>query len=224
MAGFMRTVLIAAMLLGVGSAAAQPSDAPLRPPGLTAPAVAPPVPPPSFTSSAPNVPAVAPVVARYGERRAPFAGEVDERTAVTVPLLATLGSWGLMVGGARAGSAGLAVTGFLGTLLAPSTGHWYAHEAGLAGLGLRAAGVVTFVVGLREAIESDGCDDECERSSAPVGPSVLLLGGLGLYAVGTIYDLATSERSAKRHNAKLRWTVAPTVQHGATGLVLGGRF
>jgi hypothetical protein len=207
----MRIVVIAALLVGT-VASAQPSDAPIQPPGLTSPAPAPP-----------------PIVARYVERRAPLGGEVDESAAVNGPLIATVASWAVMLGGARAGSGAVAGLGFLGTLIAPSTGHWYASDPGLAGLGMRAAGVVGVVAGFAAMIGREDCDydTECDAST-PLAPSVMFFGGLGLYAVGTIYDLATGPSAARRHNARVRaargLTVAPLVQPGASGLVVAGRF
>jgi hypothetical protein len=52
-----------------------------------------------------------------------------------------------------------------------------------------------------------------------------LVGGLVLYAAGTIDDIVTAPLRVRQHNRRLQQVqLAPMVAPGAAGVVLGGRF
>lgn len=200
-------VIAAVALLAPVTAAAQsaPPDATL--PGATPPSEA----PPGETSPAPFRPSTAPET---------FGGDppeyYDPSTAVLLSVGGTVGGFALAYATVSSnddlwwvGAAGLAV--------GPSLGRWYSGRAGLAGIGLRTAGMAIAFAGLISALDQDG-----EDGAAPV----LMFGGAGLYAVSTLYDVFTSGEIAREANAERanRIVVAPTVGRGQAGLLVSGAF
>jgi len=229
------------------ASASEQGEPSVSPPGLTQPVqpraqpVQPPrAQPPQLSLSAPSIPAMAPAqpggatlaqqrwrsdgVPIYGRQR----GEVDEGLALTLPLLATSLSWVAMIGGVQSNNSSLGLAGALGTLMAPSIGHWYAGETSAAGLGMRLAGVATLFLVVASAVSEDdgGCDfDEPCSNDHDAKLEAALWAGVGLYVAGTIYDLATSASAAREHNHRLRgFALAPVVHGDSRGLALTGRF
>ena len=148
---------------------------------------------------------------------------VNETTALMLSLGGTAAAWGLFAISARgdrpSGSTSrLATIGVLGTLVAPSFGHWYAHELLSRGLGLRVGGVAASLVGL---IAAAACS-ECEINEPAV---VLVLTGAALYVVGTLDDIATAPRRARHYNERVQGlAVAPMVGRDSAGFAITGRF
>jgi hypothetical protein len=197
----MRLALIASLLLVMaGRAAAQP--------GMVAPLPA--VPSTASSPAAPAPPAPAPPPP-------PVEGDRDEGTADLLAVGGTLASWTTLLVAANTGHGNNSVAPYaaVSTLLAPSFGHWYAGTPVTGWLGLRAAAVLGLIVVLSH------CEDEC--NVAPVA-----YGALALYAIGTIGDIATTGADVRRHNEERRTlrdlAVAPMIQRGGGGLVLGARF
>ena len=108
------------------------------------------------------------------------------------------------------------MVGIAGMVLGPSAGHWYAGEGVTTGLLLRGGAAVAtgaLVLG----------DPHLERPA----PTLLgLLGAVGVWEVGVIWDAWTLPRAIRRHNRALEVQVAPLVTtHGVTpGVTLAGRF
>jgi len=154
---------------------------------------------------------------------APAAEPVRDGTAIVISVGGTLASW-VLLSGALSEHTGsyrgpLAVVGVLGTVLAPSFGHWYAGSRPVRGLALRVAGFTTLIGGgIMVATE---CEDGCAGWVA----GALLLGGAGLYLAGTIDDVVRLPGAVRRYNAGLRSvTLAPMVQRDGAGVMIAGRF
>jgi hypothetical protein len=192
----MRSALIAAWLVlaMAGTAASQP--------GMTVPSSLPPPPTP-----------------QHGE-------ELSESTAVWLSLGGAAASWTLVAvawemaqrDSSNAGRIG--TIGVLGTLFAPSAGHWYARSFLTRGLGLRVAGVTATFLGLAMVSQ---CDDECSDLAEVAG--VLAVGGAGLYIGGTIDDIAAAPGKVLRYNQRFQsLAVAPMIRGDSSGLMIVGRF
>lgn len=152
---------------------------------------------------------------------APVADRVSEDAAVGLSLGGTLLSWGLMFAGGQADSPGLTMAGAVGTLVAPSLGHWYAHRGMTRGFGIRALGLGMFVVGAAMALDDVFDDTHDDQASG----STLLLLGLGTYVVGTVDDIATAGSAARTYNRRFEdLSVIPTANAHGGGFAITGRF
>lgn len=149
-------------------------------------------------------------------------------TAFALSLGGTAVSWGLLIaslqihdgGGARA----MAITGGIGTLVAPSFGHWYAHSYLTRAQGVRLVSVLVAGIGFA-AVASSVWDDGHDGDEF-AGTLLLGAGSLG-YVTATLYDLATAGAAAERWNARShRLAVVPMISRATDsyGLALGGRF
>jgi len=222
-------IISASILLALaGRASAQPG---MTPPASDLDPVPPPtrVPPPP---AADRESAPAPTRAM-----APSTGaRLDPSVAMGLSLGGTAVSWGLLVGSiyvARSGSsmAGLMGTaGAIGTVFAPSLGHWYADAYFSRGLGLRLGGMAVVLAGAIVAFAEDpityGHDDPQTESNDPViGPAIAIV-GVGMFVAGTIDDIVTAPRRVRRLNREreVGVSLAPMVTHQSAGLALGGRF
>jgi hypothetical protein len=152
--------------------------------------------------------------------------ELNEGTAVWLSLGGTLASWTLIGVAAhmdnQSGDAGrIARIGALGTLLAPSFGHWYAHSFFTRGMTLRLAGVVSGFLGFVGLL---ACEEDCTSSGTNLSAG-LLLAGAGLYIGGTIDDIVTAPGEARRYNQRFQnVTIAPMIGRDNRGLMITGRF
>jgi len=196
-----------------GTAIAQPASDPAPAPAPTAPAPSPATfgPPSQYEPPRP--------VRRQPEP--PSRPPLNEGVAVAYSLGGTLASWGLIAAGAASESGGLAAVGAIGSLLAPSFGHWYRGQALTRGLGLRALGGTSTVVGVMAAlacIESD-CSDTW---------ALLFYGGVLVYVAGTIDDIVTAPLEVRKHNRRNQRVevlgFAPVVTDRAAAVGLTGRF
>lgn len=112
--------------------------------------------------------------------------------------------------------------GVLSTMFAPTIGHWYAHRSVTRGLGLRLAGTAAVAIGFRLAV---ACEEDCPAGYSAV-LALLLFGGAGLHIAGTIDDVVTAPRAARRYNAQHDRILVPVVNPatGSFGLAFSGRF
>jgi hypothetical protein len=203
----MRSVLAFAMIVALaGSASAQA----VSPPGVT-PAVAPDPPGDPMSS----------LTSRPPLRREPLS----EAAALQLSLYGTALSWAAVATSLALdhnNSAGgpLFVLGGIGTLLAPSFGHIYANSFLTRGLGLRVLGL-----GVLIGLVTVEAKSECEESCNNRGVVGIALGALGLYAWGTVDDIATAPRAVRRYNERLRnVTLVPMVRRNTAGVVLSAQF
>lgn len=149
--------------------------------------------------------------------------QVDEDVALGLSLGGTIVSWGLLIGSAymddNAEPAG--TIGAIGTMFAPSFGHWYSHKAFTRGMGIRLLGVGVGLVGFGMAIDS--AFDSNNNNDEAAG-TVLLLAA-GLYVAGTVDDIATATSTARAYNTRFQdVAILPSItQHGG-GVSLTGRF
>lgn len=209
-------ILTGSLLLALaGRAAAQP--------GVADPVLDTPPPPPSAAQ------------APQGAEGA----QLSESTALSLSLGGTLGSWGLLIGapfvsyfGHEDAGTVMSTAGGLGVLFAPSFGRWYAGEIFTRGLGLRLGGAALTIVGvgmtLAEAPIGFGHDDtpEDDSKTGGLGP-VVLMAGLGMFAWGTVEDIAKAPGAARRTNrerAGAGFALAPLVTRHSAGFALGGQF
>ena len=135
-----------------------------------------------------------------------------EGVALALSLGGTLASYGMLAAAVHYDNPTLGTAGFVGTLIAPSAGHWYADDYFSHGFKARLVGLATAGVGVLSIVSS------CVGEEADCGPSggALVLLGAGIYAYGTMHDIVTAPRAARRHNV----IVAPT----ANGFVVAGSF
>jgi hypothetical protein len=155
-------------------------------------------------------------------------GSLSEGLAFGLSFGATVASWTVLGAGISMeqhnsqGARYVFGIGALSTTFAPTIGHWYARRGATRGLGLRLAGAVAVAIGFRLAV---ACEEDC-----PAGYSaafaLLLFGGAGLHIAGTIDDVATAPRAARRYNARHERIVVPVVNPamGSFGLAFSGRF
>jgi hypothetical protein len=210
--------LASLVLATAGIAAAQPA------------ATAPEATPPATPAPLPATPAPAPPVPSSLDETAPAQSvrePVSETAALWIGLGGTLGAWGTVAAGAvlsqqHSSWAGPAlVVGIGGTLLAPSAGLWYAHAGLSRGLALRVAGVGLEAAALFVATR---CDDECSSSGSALIEG-LAIGGLGVYAAGTIDDIVAAPGEARRYNERIRsLALVPVIRRDVTGVALAARF
>jgi hypothetical protein len=142
---------------------------------------------------------------------------------------ALFGGGALVSGGAghHAASTAALVGGSLALVVGPSAGHWYAGKPVTTGMVLRAVGVGAAILSANKAAEclAEACGDNVGELAGTV-----LVTGLGLVVVGTVWDLVTADDEAAAWNRRhgLDVDVAPTVigtAHGlAPGLARAGRF
>lgn len=122
--------------------------------------------------------------------------------------------------GAGSNAGRIGTIGALGTLVAPSFGHWYARSFLTRGLGLRVAGATATFFGL--AILISQCEDECSNAGLA---AALMLGGAGLYVGGTIDDIATAPGKVRRYNERFHdVALVPMIRGDSSGLTVAGRF
>lgn len=203
----MRRSVVLAVALLVASTVAASAQPGLTPPGLT---------PPTVQLSPPPA--------------APTGARKDPSTAVLLSLGITTASYVTFFASVD-DNEDLALLAFIGTYVGPSTGQWYAGQAGGLGLGLRAAGFLSVMYGITQLLESE-CDYEydCSNSDAAEARGTLfLLGGAGLWVGSSIYDIVLAKRAAESWNTRHNVGIAPLVTsdaagHRTPGLVLTGRF
>lgn len=199
----MRSAAALLVLAFTGTAAAQPG--PAAPLGIGGPAALPPptpMPPPPV----------------------PRGEQLSEATANWLAFGATAASWTLIfvasdMDNARGNASRLATIGVLGTVFAPSFGHWYAESFLPRGLGLRILGIGIAIGALMSA---DGCAADCSDNA---GAHVLALAGIGMFIGGTLDDLGTTGSAVRRHNQGVQnLAIAPVIHHDSSGLAITGRF
>ena len=156
-------------------------------------------------------------------------GGKDENTALLLSLGGTAASVALVVAGANSeGSNGdsLVTIGLLSSLVTPSFGHWYAGDYFTAGMGMRAGGGLLAIVGLGQALGCAFAEESDSSCNGDSGAAFMLL-GVGLYAGGTIYDIATAPSAARRwneHHLQLSPMMVSSGAHSGMGVGLGGTF
>lgn len=123
---------------------------------------------------------------------------------------------GVLVSGAQGGGAKVAFT-FGGTLAiaGPSFGNFYAENYSPEGLTMRSISLGVAFTGM--FVIAAECEDLDPCPGYPVG-KVFLGSAAALFVGGTIWDIATAGRDARRYNAN--WRLAPT----GNGVALSGTF
>jgi hypothetical protein len=139
--------------------------------------------------------------------------DLGPATATLLSLGGTAVTWGMVLGGLSGRETDaklhLALVGAIGSLVAPSFGHWYARSYWSPGMTARVVSVLGAGIGV--ALVGSALFREDRDGRAFAGIVLVLGGGLG-YAGGTIYDLATT-RAATR-SPSCRWR---TRRSAATG-------
>ncbi|MBA3453157.1 MAG: hypothetical protein H0T42_08695 [Deltaproteobacteria bacterium] len=186
----------------------------------------PPPPPPGYTAT-PQTPQLLPP-------------DRSESTALWLSLGGTLASYALVFGGASmaAGSndstsrlaSSAASVGLVGTLVAPTFGHWYGGKGFTRGFGLRlgamAVGVTALVVafsGCSFSFGHDSQDDDSECGRGETGGALLGLLAVSMWIGGTVDDIVQAPRRVRRRNSA-RFALTPLVQGDRAGLALVGAF
>jgi len=144
--------------------------------------------------------------------------EKSEQTAFGLSLAGTAVPLAITIAAVSTDQDELALAGAAGMLLGPSLGHWYAGRVVTGGLALRAGGTALMFVGALQALGHTLChghEDDCGGDG-----SALLIGGAAAFVGGTIYDVATAGRQARRWNEK-HFDLAPMVVRGASGKAPG---
>lgn len=222
-------IVAASILLALaGRASAQP--------GMTPPEADSEEPPPPTRVMPAPAPYFAPAPAPTRVTALPAGERLSEDHALALSLGGTALSWGLLIGAMVIPDDGSGVTALMGTagavgsVFAPSFGHWYADAHLTRGLGLRLGGMAVVLAGAFVAFTEDpityGHDDPPTESNEPViGPAIAII-GVGMFVAGTIDDIVTAPRRVRRLNREREVSVslAPMVTHQSAGLALGGRF
>lgn len=158
------------------------------------------------------------------------AQSADEKSS-TIAVSLSVGVTAAGVAAVMSNSDSLTTLGLLAAFVGPSIGRWYAGEASLSGIGLRALASVPMVLGGVIALER-ACDEEetvCAHTFTSAG-GIVFLAGAGLWMGSSIADVVLAERAARRWNqhhalALAPMTFAATGSGGRTaGLGLSGRF
>ncbi len=211
------------LVLAAGTARAQPGNTPLIDPDE------PPLPPAGYQAASPT-------------QRQLLPPDRSESTALWLSLGGTLASYGLWFGGIAVGenstsesgrslAGSAAAVGVVGTLLAPSFGHWYGGKGFTRGFGLRlgalAVGVTAIVVALSGCSLGFGSHDDQDEDEdcgqgAPAG-AILGIAAAGMWIGGTVDDIIQAPRRVRRRNAA-RYAITPLVQRDRAGLALVGSF
>jgi len=155
-------------------------------------------PPAPATEQAPSLP-----------RRAPK----NRDTAFLLSSVGTLVPIGIFVASIRAEKPSLLLLSTGVAIFTPSAGHWYAERFFTPGMGIRALGVTVSGLALMAAIAND------DGSSS--GAVKLFYGGLGLVAVGALWDIATAGSAVDDWNRRNVPAVAPTVMKTGDGYGFG---
>jgi hypothetical protein len=170
------------------------------------------------------------MVAAVDMHAAEVHGDKDPDVALALSLGVTAGGYlavalgsALDHDGSNGIAQGLASVGSIAAIIGPTTGHIYAGDTLNRGLGMRAGGLGLALIGMITIFSA--CPlfgDSCDEGTADAGIAILIGGGL-LYVGGTIYEIATAPRSARRHNAGTL-SLAPVPVHSGAGFALTGRF
>jgi hypothetical protein len=178
---------------------------------------------------------------QWQPQRQPSGTQKSEDTALWLSLGGTLGSYALLIipSAIAAGSynqsanqlaSAAGSVGLVGTLLAPSFGHWYAGKGFTRGFGLRLGAMPVAVLGLLVAISGcswgyshgDESNNEGCGSGEPIGIAILL--GAGAMWVGcTVDDIVQAPRRVRRNNGA-QYALTPLLQRDGAGLALAGTF
>ncbi len=203
-------------------------------PAPTAPAPTAPAPTPPSAGFAP--PDTAPAGARppQPKRWAEGPDPKSPRTALALSLGVTLGGWVLVAATGDILPAAGAI-GVVAMLVGPTVGHAYAGKTWNTGLKMRLAGigvigVAAFAAGGAVA-SSRSCSiySDCSSSDRPlIMVAVLAGGGALLSLVGTVYEITTAQKAARRYNAShrvpLKLTGGPLRMRDGFGFGVVGRF
>ncbi|MGN6104931.1 MAG: hypothetical protein ACTHU0_07500 [Kofleriaceae bacterium] len=156
---------------------------------------------------------------------------LDEDVALGLSVAGTTVAWTVLIGGAASNGNEVAIVtvvgiGLVGTLFAPSAGHWYAGKVMTQGLGMRLVGLGTTLAGAATLFATCPLVGESPCNETYAGAAaVLLLTGATIYIGGTIDDLNTVTRRVRQHNQRLeKLAIVPTLQRGGAGLAIGGTF
>lgn len=149
---------------------------------------------------------------------------VDENVAIGLSLGGTAVSWALLIAGGSMDNESMATAGAIGTLFAPSLGHWYSHSVLTRGLGIRALGLGVGFVGFAMALGDALSDSESSSGNGDTG-AVLALLGAAMYIAGTVDDIATAGHAARKYNSRFQnVNVVPQLSAHGGGVSLVGRF
>lgn len=180
---------------------------------------------------------------------APVAANVDDEllpseiievkspsTAIMLSLGITVGGLGLayladeMDRGTSDSAGALGTLGGIAFMVGPTTGHIYAGNTWNTGLKWRLGGLGVGLGGIVFALSQcdifEGCTED-EEDAADVGAAIAV-GGVIMYAGGTIYEIATAGRSAREYNIeysrrRLQMQIVPMAGR-SPGLTLAGTF
>jgi len=212
-------VLVPVIVIGARTASAQPGATEPIPPGAMEP-------PPIYAQP----------------QQQPQVAQKSESTALWLSLGGTIGSYALLFAPAVIANSGTneattnlaasaATVGLVGTLLAPTFGHWYAGKGFTRGFGLRLGSIGVALLGAVVALSGcsisfghDQQDDPDCGQGAPIGIA-LLIGAGGMWVGGTVDDIVQAPRRVRRRNeAAVQLGLTPIVHGDRAGIVLVGSF
>jgi hypothetical protein len=206
------------LVLVAGTARAQPGNTPPSDPEE------PPPPPPGYQAPSPASPQLLPP-------------DRSESTALWLSLGGTIGSYVLLFGAGAVAAGGnsqlvgsAATVGLVGTLVAPTFGHWYGGKGFTRGFAVRIGavglGVTALVVAFSGCSIGFGHDDQEEDPNCGQGEAagaLLGLAALGMWVGGTVDDIIQAPKRVRRRNAA-RFAVTPLMRDDRVGLALVGAF
>jgi hypothetical protein len=145
----------------------------------------------------------------------PVAPHKSNGVAVTLSALGTVVPVAIALAGTRSSTDAAVDTLVVGgamVIFTPSAGEWYAGRWATWGMAIRGLGAITFLGAAASCI--DGCSDSTARTAS-------IWGGIGLVAVGSIYDIATASRAVDHWNREHAPTVVPAVVKIGSGYGVG---
>lgn len=155
-------------------------------------------------------------------------GDRSPGTAVMMSLGGSAVSWALLIASTQmhdsSSARAMAITGGLGTLVAPSFGHWYAHSYMTWGQGIRLGSLAVASIGFATVASTLWTEGNDGQELA----GIVLLGAGGLaYVSASIYDIATAGAAVERYNTRRhKLSLVPVVNPvaGSYGVAFGGQF
>ena len=137
------------------------------------------------------------------------SGDKSPGLALSLSLLGTAASYATLIAASDTESEGLVLLGLGGIVIGPSLGQFYAGETGRGithSLVRVGAGVVILAGAVTTFSDCWGEEGDCDGSAGPA----LMLGGLVVGGVSTVYSIVDSPAAASRHNQARRRHIALT--------------
>jgi hypothetical protein len=150
-------------------------------------------------------------------------GERDPVHAGILSIGVPLAGVALVTVASKIDSGPIGAVGGAAIVIGPSLGHIYAGTPWNTGLKMRVAGLGVGVVAGLMFMGAESGEVFCTGSKCEAGIA-LGVAAIGLYGVGTVYEMFSAPAAVQRYNATLTVAPLPTGTGLAPGAVFGGHF